>query len=406
MYKVLLIEDDETARKQLAKYVQKERFQVIPAENGRVGIELFKSEQPQIVLTDLKMPDIDGMEVIHTVKRMSPETEIIVFTGYGEVDTAIAAIREGVLDYLKKPIDLDVLSLALGRAKEKINMRQAESLVPHILLAEDEEIPRTRLKRVLEKEMWKVFDVTNGEDAVGLFAHTKIDVVLLDIKMPKIDGLEALHKMRAINDDFEAIILTGYGDEQSAIQAMRDGALSFLRKPVDLDQLILLIEKALEKLSGDRALKYRTRELELARQIIAQITEEEDVIINIHKTIVEQAMNFAQRLLDSIPMSIIVIRRDLSLIYINKSMLDMIDYSPERIDEKFLEVMKKIGIKEVSIKQITDSVEILFNAHGRVETIRTGTYSFITLTLITIVGEVKENYVLMAVRGERLSLSS
>ncbi|MEO5356590.1 MAG: response regulator [Nitrospirae bacterium YQR-1] len=401
MYKVLLIEDDETARKQLTKYVQKERFEVIQAENGRIGIELFQSENPQIVLTDLKMPDIDGMEVIHTVKRLCPETEVIVFTGYGEVDTAIAAIREGVLDYLKKPIDLDILSMALGRAKERIDMRQKELVSPHILLAEDEEVPRKRLKRVLEKENWKIFDVANGEEALSLFSQTKIDIALLDIKMPKMDGLEALHRMRALSDDFEAIIFTGYGDEQSAIQAMRDGAMSFLRKPVDLDQLIVSIEKAIEKLNSDRVLKYRTRELELARQIIAQITDEEEVIINIHKTIVEQAMSFAQRLLDSIPMSIMVIKKDLTLIYINKAMLDMIDYSPEKIDEKLLENMKKTGIKDISIKQISDSIDLLFMTPGRLETIKTGLYSFITLTLITIVGEVKENYVLMAVRGER-----
>jgi PAS domain-containing protein len=149
-------------------------------------------------------------------------------------------------------------------------------------------------------------------------------------------------------------------------------------------------------------LKYRTRELELARQIIAQITDEEEIIINIHKTIVEQAMNFAQRLLDSIPMSIMVIKKDLTLIYINKSMLDMIDYTPERIDEKLIENMKKIGLKELSINQITDAIDLLFISPGRLETIKTGAFSFITLTVITIVGEVKENYVLMAVRGERL----
>ncbi|QWR76429.1 response regulator [Candidatus Magnetomonas plexicatena] len=401
MYKVLLIEDDDTARKQLAKFVQKERFEVVQAENGRVGIELFESEHPHIVLTDLKMPDIDGMEVVHTVKRLSPETEIIVFTGYGEVDTAIAAIREGVLDYLKKPIDLDALSMALGRASEKISMRHSEQLYPHILLAEDEETPRIRLKRILEKENWRVFDVSNGEEALSTFISTKMDIVLLDIKMPKLDGLEALHQMRAINDDFEAIIFTGYGDEHSAINAMRCGAVSFLRKPVDLDQLIATIEKALEKLYRDRALRYRTRELELAKQILAHITDEEEVILNIHKNVVEQSLTFAQKLMDSIPTPVIVINKDLTIIYMNKSMLEALDFTPKRIDEKLLENLKNLGIKDLSIEQITNAIDILFLEPGKLEILKTGAHSLITLTLITVVGDVKEHYVLMAMRGER-----
>ncbi|MBF0465998.1 MAG: response regulator [Nitrospirae bacterium] len=401
MYKVLLIEDDDTARKQLAKYVQKERFEVIQAENGRVGIELFKTENPHIVLTDLKMPDVDGMEVVHTVKRLSPETEIIVFTGYGEVETAISAIREGVLDYLKKPIDLDALSMALGRAEEKIGMRHSEHLYPHILLAEDEEIPRIRLKRVLEKEHWKVLDVSDGEAAVNTFISTKMDIVLLDVKMPKLDGLQALHQMRAINDDFEAIVFTGYSDEQSAIHAMRGGAVSFLRKPVDLDQLIATIEKALEKLYRDRALRYRTRELELAKQILAQVTDEEEVILNIHKSVVEQSLTFAQKLMDSIPTPVVVIKKDLTLTYMNKCMLEALDFTPKSIDEKLLENLKKIGIKDLSIEQITNSIDILFSVPGKLETIKTGTHSLITLTLITVVGDVKEHYVLIALRGER-----
>ncbi|MEO5357157.1 MAG: response regulator [Nitrospirae bacterium YQR-1] len=295
MYKVLLIEDEEATRKHLAKYIEKELFEVIQAENGLIAMELFHMEHPQIVLTDLKMPGIGGMEVVRTIREISAETEIIVFTGHGDVDTAITALREGVLDYLKKPIDLNILTIALGRAKEKINMRKKEIFIPNILLVEDEGIPRTWLKYVLEKEDWKVLEASNGEAALTIFTLIKMDIVLLDIKMPKMNGLEALHLMRSINDDFEAIIISGHCDEHSAIQAMRDGAMSFLKKPVDLDQLILLVEKAIKKLQNDRELKYRTRELKLAQEIIAQITNEGEVPAINCKTIVEQAMILAQK---------------------------------------------------------------------------------------------------------------
>ena len=71
-YKVLVIEDDEVARIVLAKAVRKEGFEVVTAENGRIGLEIFKKENPHIIITDLKMPELSGMEVLQRVKSLAP----------------------------------------------------------------------------------------------------------------------------------------------------------------------------------------------------------------------------------------------------------------------------------------------------------------------------------------------
>ncbi|WP_420266080.1 response regulator [Candidatus Magnetominusculus dajiuhuensis] len=401
LHKVLLIEDDEVVRKQLAKYIQKERFDVIQAADGHTGIELFRSEKPDIVLTDMKIPGIDGMEVITTIKRLSPDTDVILFTGYGETDTAVMALREGVLDYLKKPIDLEALSMTLGRARERVVARDEHFVQPIILLVEDEELPRKRLARVLAKENWMVIEAENGEDAVRTFGLAKIDIVITDITMPVMNGLVALHKMREMNRDFEAIVFTGYGDEESAIQALRDGAINFIKKPVDIDQLLMSVEKALEKLRLDRALKYRNRELELARQIIAQVTAEQEIIINLHNSVLKQATDFAQRLLDAIPTSIMVIKRDFNIVYVNKSLSSILGGRCDKLDEHMIESMKKMGVNELTLPQLTGTMDRLYEAPGNIEIMKTGDYSSLTLTLITIVGDVRDSYVLIAVRGER-----
>ncbi len=401
MYRVLLVEDDETARKQLARVVKKEGFEVMTAENGRIGLEVFNKELPEIVITDLKMPDIDGMEVVHTVKRISPNVQVILVTAFGEVENAIAAIREGVLDYVKKPVDLNQITLSLGRAREKINLFKKVSQFPYVLLADDEDMIRKRLSRVLEKEGWEVLAASDGREAVELFSQTKIDVVLLDIKMPKMDGLAALHEMRNINNDFEAIILTGYGDESSAIQAMRDGAMNFLKKPIDLDQMILAVEKALEKLNSERSLKYRLRELELAREVIAKITEEQEVIISINENVKDQSKDFAQKLLDSMPLGLLVIDDSYKIRYVNRSLQNVIGYSPEKFDEELIEKMKKMGVNKLDRETFFTVCSRLFETTGNIEIISTGTYSFLTLTMITIVGKDKEKLVMIVVRGER-----
>ena len=220
---------------------------------------------------------------------------------------AIMALRNGVLDYIKKPIDINALVVALGRAKENTCLRKKTAMFPNLLLAEDEDTIRERLARVLEGEGWKVLQASDGEGAVNIFQSAKIDIVLLDIKMPKKDGLTALKEMRSISDDFEAIILSGFGDEATAIEAMRSGATSFIRKPIDLDHLIVTVEKAIEKLQLNRALKYRNRELEIQKQFAAYFSLNNEIVINGSDHLTEQITGFARKLLDALPMAIFVV---------------------------------------------------------------------------------------------------
>lgn len=403
-FKVLIIEDDKTANEQLAKVVKKEGFEVIAAMNGKEGLKRFTEEKPDIVITDLKMPEMDGMEVMHTIKSSSPEMPLIVITAFGETDTVISAIREGALDYLKKPLDIDQLSIALGRAKEKVSELKKTIPYPTLLLAEDEKATRERLARILENEGWEVFQASNGEEAIELFQRHKIDVVLLDIKMPKKDGLQTLHEMRNLTDDFEAVILTGYGDESNAIQALRDGAINFLRKPIDLDQMIIAVEKANEKLSTSRALRFRTRELILSREIIAKITAEKQIVVDVREHILKQeATHYAQSLLEAIPVSMVVINRDMCITYINSNLKGALGYSPEDIDETFMAKLKKIGINNISKDTIIEISKKLFDAEeGSIEKIYTSKYAYLILTKITIIdmGRI-DDVVLIALRGER-----
>lgn len=118
---VLIIEDDEIARNMLAKEIKKEGFVILTAENGRVGMEIIEKEHPEVVLSDLKMPEMSGMEVLKKVKQISPSTQFILMSSYGDMDTVIEALREGAFDYIKKPIDLDLLTQILNKAKEEVS---------------------------------------------------------------------------------------------------------------------------------------------------------------------------------------------------------------------------------------------------------------------------------------------
>ncbi len=270
-YRILLIGNDEQVRDQIIKAAGKEQFSITESGDGKEGLEIFKNERQEIIISDLEVPGIGGLEVAHYAKRIWPHVQVILIASHGSSDTVLSALREGVLDYINKPLDVNELELALGRAKENVAEYTKTRSFPTLLLAEDEASILKCLSRVLQRESWRVITAVDGEDAMSIFEKEKIDIVLTDIRMPKMDGLTLLCKMREITDDFESVVITAFGDEPNIVTAMRAGAVNFLRKPIDLDQLIVVVQKALEKLNLNRSLKYRTRELELVKKLISGI---------------------------------------------------------------------------------------------------------------------------------------
>ncbi len=122
--KLLLVDDEEGIRKVLGISLTDLGYQVLTAENGEEALEIFRRENPPIVLTDIKMPVMDGIELLRTIKDESPDCEVIMITGHGDMDLAIKSLKYRAIDFVTKPINDDILEIALGRAHEKISMRQ------------------------------------------------------------------------------------------------------------------------------------------------------------------------------------------------------------------------------------------------------------------------------------------
>ena len=123
MLKVLLIDDEEPIRKIVGLYLKSKGHEVITAGDGQSGIELFQQEKPPIVLTDIKMPGMDGIEVLKRIKEMTPETEVIVITGHGDMDMAIQSLQLDASDFITKPVGNEALSIALKRAAERLHTK-------------------------------------------------------------------------------------------------------------------------------------------------------------------------------------------------------------------------------------------------------------------------------------------
>ena len=104
MPKVLLIDDEEPIRKIVGLYLQSHGYEVITAADSQKAMELFQPENPSVVLTDIKMPGMDGIEVLRRIKQTSPETEVIVITGHGDMDLAVQSLQLDASDFITKPV--------------------------------------------------------------------------------------------------------------------------------------------------------------------------------------------------------------------------------------------------------------------------------------------------------------
>ena len=118
--------------------------------------------------------------------------------------------------------------------------------IPTILVAEDEEAARTSLVALLEAEGFRALTAEEGERALSLALHEEPDAVLLDIRMPKLDGLSVLRQALAGGSDSAFLVMTAFGDSRTAIEAMKLGALDYLSKPLDFTQVLAQLKRAIE----------------------------------------------------------------------------------------------------------------------------------------------------------------
>lgn len=102
--KILCVEDDRLVRQSLAEYLEEQGFDVVQAENGRIGLSAFHASLPDLVLCDLRMPELDGLEVLRSVKQASPDTPVIIVSGTDAVSDVVAALKLGAADFITKPI--------------------------------------------------------------------------------------------------------------------------------------------------------------------------------------------------------------------------------------------------------------------------------------------------------------
>lgn len=146
MGKVLVIDDEKAIRNTLKDILGLEGYDVLLAENGPQGIELFAKGGIDIVFLDIKMPEMDGMEVLDKLQEAAPEVPIIMISGHGTIETAVEAIKKGAYDFIAKPLDLNRILITLRNATDKTSLVQET--------------------KKLKSKVNKTFDIVGESDAI------------------------------------------------------------------------------------------------------------------------------------------------------------------------------------------------------------------------------------------------
>jgi two-component system, NtrC family, nitrogen regulation response regulator NtrX len=151
MVKILVIDDERSIRNTLKDILGFEGYKVEVAENGLLGLEMVKNTDFDIVLCDIKMPEIDGIEVLEKIMEIKPETTVVMISGHGNIDTAVEAIKKGAFDFIVKPLDLNRLLITIRNAGDKTVLVKETKVLKQKINSRYEIIGESpQIKKVLE----------------------------------------------------------------------------------------------------------------------------------------------------------------------------------------------------------------------------------------------------------------
>jgi len=232
MIKLLLVDDEKGLCEYLKDFFSPRGYNVLVSPNGQDAIEVVKKEKPELVLLDINMPGMDGLEVLRRVKKMSPQTKVIMVTISDDADTRQKAQNLGADEFIKKPFTTDYLEDVVIL---KVNELTKSKEPAKILIVDDEEGIRESLKKFLTSRFeCETYEAANGQQALDLIRSNKFDLILLDIKMPGISGMDVIKEKKKLGYKPSIWVITRFDSQEVAQKVIDQGADDYIPKPFSL----------------------------------------------------------------------------------------------------------------------------------------------------------------------------
>ncbi|HOW88135.1 MAG TPA: sigma-54 dependent transcriptional regulator [Candidatus Omnitrophota bacterium] len=162
---ILLVEDEANSRKGLTQFLQGLDYDVLTAANGKEALELFKKENPDLVISDIRMPEMDGIALLESIKAEAPAAKVILLTAYGSVEDAVKAMKKGAFYYLTKPVNLEELEFLVKKAFSSHQLEEENRELKQELLKERYDQGRLIAQSAKMKELLKTVDKIAASNA-------------------------------------------------------------------------------------------------------------------------------------------------------------------------------------------------------------------------------------------------
>ncbi|MDP2866306.1 MAG: response regulator [Elusimicrobiota bacterium] len=271
MAKILIIDDDGIVRDALFVFLTRAGHEVFTAADGANGVQVFKSALPELVVLDRDLPILSGSGVFDKIREVSKTVPILILSGYNDPEEVGAYLRSGAAAFLPKsdglsPVlaEIDRLLGVPGKAADAVTQAPEPAPPPAakaaaspagktapvppegtILIADDDEEIRRILRRFLSSLSYEVIEAKDGAEALALARMRRPDVILLDISMPKKDGIEVLKELAPEMPGAGFMMITGNEDEELARQCLALGAFDYVPKPINMESLGRIIKARL-----------------------------------------------------------------------------------------------------------------------------------------------------------------
>jgi len=238
------MEDESSVAEGLELILKEKGYRVNLARTGKEALSVLDQKRFDLLVADLRLPDMNGMDVIREAKKKESRAEVIVITGYASVPSAVEAMKIGVIDYLPKPFTEEEFMARVEKALERRGggasaSRQEAVQEPertttveeavetahqvHVLVVEDEPSVGMGLKMILMEKGYGVDLVKTGKEALKETAEREYDLLVADLRLPDMNGMEVIRKTKKRRPGTQVMVITGYSDFSSAVEAMKTG---------------------------------------------------------------------------------------------------------------------------------------------------------------------------------------
>ncbi len=294
--RIIIIDEDESTCKTLALIFKKQGYEVETVGTGHEALEKVKKRDFNLAILDVKLPDIEGVELLGPLKKTRPFMDIMMITEMGTLETAIYALNHGASSYITKPLKMDdslnAIRVFIEEQKFKKQSQKSNDITTNenILIVDDDENTCKTLALIFNKKGYNVQTAGTGYEALEIARNNSFNLVLLDIKLPDVEGIELLVPLKKMHPDMETMMMTAYSSLETVIRALNEGASAYIMKPLEIDDILNKISTVFEKQRLITSKKKLEQELAYQALLVENVS---DAIISTDKNLKIKSWNKA-----------------------------------------------------------------------------------------------------------------